>query len=218
MNRSQAERDEAIAALVPKVHRLAARVRMQVHNAIDVEDLIGAGYEAIVRAVDTFKPNTGAPLEAFAMMLARCAMLNAIRSWDPAKAERARALLRETDAFAADFAVANGRLPTTAEIEAAHPGYLKARTRVEIYAGLLPDSLDVRDDAADRAFDVATARHTTPALLNELSPRERQVIEAHYFKEQPLNVIARDLGVASQRASQIHVGALQKMRRKVTIA
>ncbi|MDH1108456.1 sigma-70 family RNA polymerase sigma factor [Pseudomonas otitidis] len=53
-------------------------------------------------------------------------------------------------------------------------------------------------------------------LISQLSPGERQVIEGHYFQQLSFTEISELMGVSRSRVSQLHAGALKKIRGKVS--
>ncbi len=211
-------RDERITSLMPKVHRLAAHVYYKTGRRVDLEELIGAGYEAIVRAVDAYEPSRGS-LEHYAGICAMSAMLHAVRSNDPVS-ERARATLREASAYAFDFATANGRMPTADELEAAIPGYRIAQLQLHTR---IPLRLDHKYESDDQPFEIVGTEYTDEsALLNvaldALTARERKVIVERYFCAENVFEIARKEGVSETRIYQIERSALRKMRRVLDAA
>lgn len=209
-------RDAHISALVPYVHRLAQRIHVKVRGSVDVEDLIGAGYEAIVQAYDRFEPDRGMPLIRYALVSAKHAMLNTVRANDSVT-ERARQILRETDAFAADFAVKNGRMPTRDEITNAFPAYPRAQSEAHRRSTISLDAATAcgfdepdpeRSNIQSRVVNTAFIQN----LCGGLTAREQHILERHYVHNDRLSEIATDLGISSQRISQIHQVALNKMR------
>jgi RNA polymerase sigma factor (sigma-70 family) len=66
--------------------------------------------------------------------------------------------------------------------------------------------------AAERGYDEVDAAETVPALLVQLSPRLRFVIEAYYFAGRSFADIAQELGVTESRVCQIRTLALRQMR------
>jgi RNA polymerase sigma factor for flagellar operon FliA len=219
-------REWQISALVPSVHRLAKKVRaIYGRSSVDEADLIGAGYEAIVRAYDRYDASRGVPYEAYAKQSAVNAMRNAIRAWVPGP-EGPRDLLRHADAFRVDFAAANGRFPTRDEIEARLPGYVKAYSKANLMSLAhldAPDDDGATIDLADpttHTEDIVLAResrNTLKRLLLLLSPRQWDVIKRHYFGGERIGSIARSMGVHQTRVSQLHQKALCLMRKAAQI-
>jgi RNA polymerase sigma factor for flagellar operon FliA len=212
-------REAQIRLLFPLVRRIARRVARMVAGA-DVDDLVGDGCVGLIRAVDTFDPSRGLALETYARRIVVGAMLNGLRRSDPVS-ERARRELREAERER--FALANerGALPSIAEMEQRRTRLRGARAAAYRYAplsldGPLPPTealpADDRDDPLRIVLKRSASRELSGALAL-LPPRQRLVLALHYFRELPLRRIGDQLRVSPQRASQLHLAALQRLRR-----
>jgi RNA polymerase sigma factor (sigma-70 family) len=111
-------------------------------------------------------------------------------------------------------------------MEARNP--LLARARRDAHRGS-PLSLDAPLPAEDGALpcagddpaDVVVARSESDRLrgaLAVLPQRQRALIVEHYFGEAPLRVLSDDMRVSPQRVSQLHVAAIERLRRTLTTA
>jgi RNA polymerase sigma factor for flagellar operon FliA len=217
-------RDEAIRRLVPVVRPIARRIARIVPNS-DVDDLMGDGYVGIIRAVDAFDPAFGPSLEQYARRIAMGAMLNGIRRLDPVS-ERVRRVVRFAERERYQLAVECGELPTDREMDARFPALSRART--EAYRGS-PLSLDAPfppeaghvpsggNDPADTVVADAERQHIR-AAIGRLPARQRAVVVAHYFGEQPLRALSGTMRVSPQRVSQLHIAAIVRMRRTLAPA
>ncbi|HEY2476789.1 MAG TPA: sigma-70 family RNA polymerase sigma factor [Candidatus Cybelea sp.] len=212
-------RDEQVSALLPMVRRLARRLKRAV-PAFDVDDLVGDGSVGLLRAVDTFDPQRGPHLEDYARRLIVGAMLNGIRRMDPVS-ERARRVVREGENRRYSVAAAIGSIPTSAETEGCCPGYRRAVAAV--YRGQ-PLSLDAPlplgeslagDWTGDPAQIVERRLESSrlAALIAELPQRQRDVVLLHYFSGSSLRSVGRRLAISPQRASQLHLSAIAKLKR-----
>jgi RNA polymerase sigma factor (sigma-70 family) len=217
-------REDAIRRLLPLVRRIARRIARLVPGT-DLDDLIGDGCVGIIRAVDAFDPSLGPSLEQYARQIALGAMLNGVRRLDPVS-ERVRRVIRiaERDRYA--LAVEQGALPTYAEMEARHPALVRARadahrgSPLSLDAPLPPEAGYVPnggDDPAD-AILASAERRRIHAAIETLPERERAIVVAHYFGEQPLRALSDGMRVSPQRVSQLHVAAIQRMRRTLAPA
>jgi RNA polymerase sigma factor for flagellar operon FliA len=228
------DRDAAILALAPHVTRLAARVsHFASKNAVcDKGDLESAGWLAAIRAVDSFDPARGVPLEGYAQRVILGAMFNELRRCDPVS-ERDRRTVRVGTRVRYELAHELHREPTLAEIEAKVPGFSRAVVRCHgtprsmnespawcednfVFDLSIEGKLAGGDDVADIviAHETSTEVHASLARLDE---RRRSVIASHYFEERPLREIARDFGVSAQRVSQLHGMALESVRRRLAV-
>lgn len=228
-----AAREQLILGHLRLVFFLARRYAW---STIAAEDLVSAGTEGLVRAVDCFDHSRGR-LSVHAAIYIRKALLEHIAAHRtvmrlPSSANRAAHLLARTEST---LAVRLGRAPTEAEL-AAETG-LSARLIARLRAALgTIVSLDVGSDSAeiDRerplhetlADEEAVAapeeaeRASRTECLNRamarLSLRERVVVERHFGLDGhggiSLAALAPEFGLSAERVRQILAGALNKLR------
>jgi RNA polymerase sigma factor for flagellar operon FliA len=210
-------REERIRALLPLVKQIARRIQRMVPGA-DLDDLVGDGSLGLIRAVDGFDPVHGVPLEQYARRIVAGAMLNGIRRLDPVS-ERVRRTMRMAESSRYALAQELGTLPTLHEMERRLPALARART--EAHRGT-PLSLDAPFPAGERlevgqAGDpqevvVASAeRERIRGAVDALSPRQREIVLAHYFRERSLRSLGEPLGISPQRVSQLHLAAIRRL-------
>jgi RNA polymerase sigma factor for flagellar operon FliA len=218
------DREAAIRRLVPLVRRIARRIMRLVPGA-DLDDLIGDGCVGVIRAVDGFDPALGPSLEQYARRIALGAMLNGVRRLDPVS-ERVRRVIRIAERERYALAVEQGALPSYGELEARHPALVRARadahrgSPLSLDAPLPPESGSAPsggEDPADAAIANAERRRIR-AAIDALPQRQRAVVLAHYFAEQPLRALSDEMRVSPQRVSQLHVAAIEHMRRTLVQA
>ncbi len=217
---SELEREAQIRALLPLVKRIARRISRLV--PCDYDDLVGDGSIGLIRAVDNYDPARGTSLEHYARHLISGAMLNGIRRMDPV-AERTRRAMRDGEIERFAIAGERGSVPTLTEMEQRRPGFLRATLAV---AQGVPLSLDrplpegeriCSDWSNDPALllEERCDRETIACAVDALPPRQRQVIRDHYYGEWSLRQVGRRLRISPQRASQLHIAAMKKLRRSL---
>lgn len=218
------DREALIRRYFPLVKRIARRIHRLVPS-VDVDDLVGDGSIGLIRAVDHFDPQRGPTLEHYAKQLIVGAMLNGIRRMDPVS-ERARRALRDGETARYRIAVERGSVPGNVEMEQLRPGF--ARATLAAHRGV-PLSIDAplpegeylpSDWSNDPASVVIEREHSFElrALVDRLSPRQRDLVRAHYFAEHSLRDIGKRMRVSPQRASQLHIAAIAKLRKAVDAA
>ncbi|HEV8020074.1 MAG TPA: sigma-70 family RNA polymerase sigma factor [Candidatus Lustribacter sp.] len=215
------DREEAIRRLVPLVRRIARRIVRLVPGA-DLDDLIGDGCVGVIRAVDAFDPTLGPSLEQYARRVALGAMLNGIRRLDPVS-ERVRRVIRLAERERYALAVERGALPSDADLAAHFPTLARARTDahrgspLSLDAPLPPASGCAPSGGEDPAEAVIARgeRVRVRAAIAALPHRQRAVVVAHYFAERPLRALSDDMHVSPQRVSQLHIAAIERMRRSL---
>ena len=212
------EREECVRALLPLVRRLARRLKRLVPN-LETDDLVGDGCIGLLRAFDSFDPHRGPQLDEYARRLIVGAMLNGVRRMDPVS-ERTRRIVRDGENRRYALAAMRGSIPTVQEMELRCPGYRRAVAAA--YRGQ-PLSLDaplprgeslVDDWSGDPAAIVErrSERARLAGQIARLSPRQRDVVMMHYFNDNSLRAVGRRLAISPQRASQLHLSAIAKLR------
>jgi RNA polymerase sigma factor (sigma-70 family) len=213
------DREDAIRRLLPLVRRIARRI-VRLVPGTDLDDLIGDGCVGVIRAVDAFDPELGPSLEQYTRRVVLGAMLNGVRRLDPVS-ERVRRTIRIVERERYALAVDRGALPSYRELETRHPALVRARAEahrgspLSLDAPLPPESGLPPSGGEDPAEAViAEAEHLRiRAAIDALPVRQRAIVIAHYFGEEPLRAISDELHVSPQRVSQLHVAAIGHMRR-----
>ena len=218
------DREGLIREYFPLVKRIARRVHRLVPS-VDVDDLIGDGSIGLIRAVDHFDPQRGPTLEHYARQLIVGAMLNGIRRMDPVS-ERARRAIRDGENERYRIATERGSVPTNNEMEQLRPGF--ARATLAAHRGVplsidasLPEGERIPNDWSTDPAIVFMHREGSvelQALLDRLPQRHRELLRAHYFGEHSLRDIGKRMRISPQRASQLHVAAIEKLRKAVDAA
>ncbi|MGH7736759.1 MAG: sigma-70 family RNA polymerase sigma factor [Candidatus Tyrphobacter sp.] len=219
-----AARERHIVELLPLLRRIAGRVNRMVKGS-DLGDLIGDGSIGLVRAVDAYDPQRGIPLERYARRLMLGTMLNGLRRMDPVS-ERVRQIVRTAERERYRLAVEIGRMPTREQMARRHPLLAGAARRVYQCS---PLSLDAPLPAAECAGSTAACDPANVALENDeraylralvdaLPERERRLVLAYYYGSASLRSVGEQLNISSQRASQLHIAAIGRLRKRIDAA
>jgi len=211
------EREATVARLFPLVRIIAHRVARACRLA-DADDLIGDGALGLVRAVDNYDPTRGVTLDQYVRHVILGSILNGLRRKDPVS-ERARRRVRQGERIRRELEC-GGSSVSDREVEAHVPGFERARAQVEVG---LPLSLDAplpygmrievnwSDDPARVVEAVALGKRLRGAV-EQLPPRQRDIVVQHYFEEQSLRALSECMSVTPQRISQLHCAALHRLR------
>ncbi len=216
-----AERDATIRELYPLVRAITRRVA-RVASGADPGDLAGDGAIGLIRAVDSFDPARGATLETYARKLIVGAMLNGLRRLDPVS-ERVRRTLRRAEERRYAIAQERGTLPACNELDRDDDRIRRARVAAFRQAALSLDAplrgghdplVDWETEPSARASERAkrAALMEAVALLPE---RQRRIVALHYGSGMSLHAIGTTMRVSPQRVSQLHIGALARLRHAV---
>ena len=198
-------------------------------------ELVQEGVAGLLFAARRFDPALGTPFWAYASFWVRKAMqeLVAELARPVALSDRAVRRLAAVNGARRDHAQVHRADPTTEELSRA-TGLSRAQIEDLESTERTPRSLEapagphgtpqvtvadgIPDPAAELAFDVVLDRmelHRVRELVDQLTDRERSVIQAHYGLGGPAQTLTRigtALGVTAERVRQIEAGALTKLR------
>ena len=214
------DRATLIVEHFPLVRLLARRVRGMVPGS-DTDELIGDGCIGLIRAVDTYDEKRGASLERYIRRVVIGSMLNGLRKRDPVS-ERARRTIREAERERFFLAQERGEMPAMSEMETRRKDLRRANIAVLSHTPLSLDApLPPGTCYAARGDDpaeIVAARLATLELdiaVAALPVRERRVVALHYEGEEALRNIGSAMRVSPQRASQLHLAALRRLRKAI---
>jgi RNA polymerase sigma factor for flagellar operon FliA len=211
---------------LPLVRRTAMRLARRVPATITVADLVGYGWVGLMEAYQRSDPKMPhEEFEAYALYRVRGAMLDYLRSLDPATRDLRKASRRVTCAIR-DLSGNLGHEPEEAEIAGALNLDVAAyRTLLEKIAAagmarlelIDVDDLDVTN-AGDSVEDEVGKRQLGEAVagaIDTLPPKLIQVLALYYQEGCTLKQIGMVLGVTESRVSQLHTEAIHRLRAAV---
>ncbi|MDT5039909.1 MAG: polymerase sigma factor FliA [Actinoplanes sp.] len=213
-------RDDTVRQHMPLVGHLVREMLARVPAHVNRDDLLSAGYAALVSAARGFDEERGVPFARFAATRIRGALLDELRGLDWAsRSVRQRA--RRTDLARQELTAELRRTPTIAEVA----GRL----------GCAVEDIESADDDVQRAVvfslqgfatagadDMVTEPGVGPEemlirrerlgylrhAIDALPERLQAVITGCFFEERPMVQIAVELGVTESRVSQLRTEAL----------
>lgn len=189
------------------------------------EDLESCGMLGLLEALDRYDPSHGVRFETFAWYRIRGAILDYLRSLDPAsRADRQRA--RELERAHERLVTSLGREPTREELAAevgCSPQEILADLErlhgyvVASFEDLVRRATERGEPAASDAGpeEATEQRELLEALrqgLGALSERERLVVGLYYYEDLTLAEIGEILDLTESRVCQIHAQALLRLR------
>ena len=217
-------RDDTVRAHMPLVGHLVREMLARVPAHVNRDDLLSAGYTALVAAARGFDDQRGVPFARFAATRVRGALLDELRGLDWAsRSVRQRA--RRTDSARQELTAELGRTPslpevaqrlgcTVEDIESADDDVQRAVVfSLQGFATAGADDLVTEPGAGPeemliRRERLGYLRHA----IDVLPERLRVVITAYFFEERPMAQIAMELGVTESRVSQLRAEALRLLR------
>ncbi len=216
----------AYERFLPLVRRTAMRLARRVPSNITVADLVGYGWVGLMEAYQRSAENMREEeFEAYALYRVRGAMLDYLRSLDPATRDLRRASRRVAHAIRG-LSQKLGREPEEAEIAESMGMQLRAyRELLEKIAAAgmarleLLDLDEVEVETAGETVDDAVAKRrladAVVVAMETLPPKLLQVLALYYQEGCTLRQIGAVLGVGESRVSQLHSEAIHRLRAAV---
>lgn len=213
-----------------------SRVYIQRTEDGDKDDLNGAGYIGLCKAVDKFDPSLGNKFETFAITKIRGEVMEYQRNtdWVP---RTARNLLRHIDAARANLLLMNNAEPTDGQVQeslaltdAAWNSVQVLMRRCYVHSlqvrfiseqGSREEAFELEESIPSKAESVETQVERlilaeriadSYAAICEDSPQHGQALNLHLFQGVPHIEVARRLGISASCAYQIYNEALESLR------
>lgn len=221
-------RDQLITHHAPLVTRVALRMIGRLPDTVELADLVSYGMFGLIDAVEKFEVERGYKFETYASQRVHGAIIDELRAadWVPRSVRsKARTVERATHTLEQTLL-----RPVTDEDVAEHLGWETGEVRTVrakvslshiaaldgMIAGGETRVIDSSLEHSAPAASVAVEAHETSALLaaaiQGVRDREQQVLQLYYFEGLTLAQIGQVLGVTESRVSQIHSGAVKKLR------
>lgn len=212
------------------VHHVARELARSTGNAIELDDLVGAGTLGLIKALESFEIERGLAFTTYATSRIRGAILDEMRRAD-SRPRSARVTGRRIAAVEKALMERLGRTPLPGEIAAALQidleTYWRAREAAQPRT-MLPldepapasggrftladvigdDDTETPDEKMEREELIERVR-TAVAALPE---RERRVMALYHYEGLTLRQIGEAMHLTESRVSQIRAQALQRVR------
>jgi RNA polymerase sigma factor for flagellar operon FliA len=225
-------RDVIVERYIHLVRYMARRLGRTLPPSVDSDDLVGAGIEGFLGAVERFDPNQGTDFSVYALTRIRGAMVDSVREIDPV-GRTTRRRLREAGRAVAALEQDRGREISDAEA-AEHLGLSMDRYHelMTFQAAGSPLSLERLEggeednrgaasqgrladhsegDALGHVLDSERAYDVT-ALVSELPRAQQLVLQLYYVEDLNFREIAMIMDISESRATQLHTAAVRALR------
>ena len=231
-------RDEMILDNMPLVGFVVNRLSANRYHTLglDREDAMSYGVEGLIQSVDSYDPARSTSFASFAVQRIRGSILDAVRRQDPLPRSLRRST-REVERAAQELANQLGRWPTGKELamllgisaQEVHDIQKHTSSRFVSLEQVAqeragegrrsvrwePVDDDAQGDPAQAAEDHASRRLLQQAM-NQLSARDRKLLQLRYFDARTFREIGRLLGLSESRACQIHKRILGQLRQHLS--
>ena len=221
MNRDITERNRLVSENMGLVHACANRFR---GRGVDYEDLVQSGCIGLLKAAEGFDESRGFMFSTYAVPAIIGEIKRIFRDGGTVKVgrsdkEKARNLLALRDEMTTEL----GREPSISEL-AEKAGYEIAETSQLLCASMPVLSLTVDDESGECSeIDVTTGDTTEEmgdsialrAAVENLSDRDRKIVEFRYFSGLTQTVTAKKLGMTQVQVSRREKVILQELRKKL---
>jgi len=227
------DRERLLMEQLPQVRYIARRIHDRLPSHISYDDLVQAGILGLMEALHKFDPGKNVELKTYAKHRIQGAILDSLRDldWSPRPLrKKARQLEQAHQRLRAQF----GRPATEPELAMELGMELKELQHLlgdlrGLDLGSLQDEFN--ESGQERSTLAAPTkgmeqepftqclqgelRELLSRAVNELPPRERQVLSLYYFEELTMKEVGAVLGVGEARVSQIHSAALVRLRARM---
>jgi RNA polymerase sigma factor for flagellar operon FliA len=225
--------NELVVKLLPLVKRVALQMRGRLPAHVELDDLVSDGTLGLIDAVRKFDPARGVTIESYARYRIRGAILDSLRDQDHASRDMRRRI-KKVESTCQDLERRLGRPAEDAEVARAMGLSLARwyervaelqRLGFEGSGSKIPQEFNRRVDEetlpaapGESPFDLCYHREQGDLILEALgclNERERLIITLYYKDTLTMKQIGSRLGIDESRVSQLHAGALLRLRRRV---
>ena len=221
-------RNDIVLRYMDIVKYVAVSTRGVYCKYAETDDIVNEGVLALIKAVETYDLQRGVKFETYAAIKIKGAIIDFVRKqdWIP---RQVRHFGRTLDAAYNELYSKLDRHPTNQEL-ADHMGIPKEkllRAMADLAGAntlsfeelLYEDNIEsvdiIGDGAADQSVYEKELREVLTAAIDELKPKEKQVISLYYYEKLKFGEIAKVLGVTESRVCQIHSKAMLLLKRKL---
>lgn len=223
--------DDLVTRELSQVYYIASRIRERLPQHVDLEDLVSAGVVGLIEAARSFDNSKNVQFRTFAKFRIRGAIFDSLRETDWGS-RYMRRKGREIAEATALLEARHGRHVTESEIAAemgietdqlrrliAQLDSLQVGSQSVAASSDRSDSLDLIESAPnlddpdpfELCLEGERKAHLAEAI-SKLSQREQLILSLYYREELTMKEIAKVVGVALSRVSQIRQEIIVKLR------
>jgi RNA polymerase sigma-B factor len=221
-------RGELVELHLPLVDHCARRF---LNRGEPFEDLVQVGTIGLIKAVDRFDSERGVEFSTYATptILGEIKRHFRDKGWAIRVPRRLQELRMSISAATGDLAQRLGRSPTPAEVaERLGVGIedvLEGLESANAYSTLSLDAGGSGEDglgsmletmgAVDEALDHVELRASIRPLIEQLPPREKQILLLRFFRQMTQSQIAEEVGISQMHVSRLLTRTLAELRESI---
>jgi RNA polymerase sigma-B factor len=218
-------RDELVELHLPLVEYLARRFR---NRGEPLDDLVQVATIGLIKSVDRFDLDRGVEFSTYATPTIVGEIKRHFRDkgWAIRVPRRLQEMKLSLTKATAELSQRNGRAPTVAELakhlELSEDDVLEGLESANAYSAISLDAPDISDNdspavadslgAVDDALEGVVYRESLKPLLEQLPPREKQILMLRFFANLTQSQIAADLGISQMHVSRLLARTLAQLR------
>lgn len=218
------DRDELVERYRPYVYSIVKQVLNTFPVKVDFEELVSYGMIGLLEAADRYDPRHKASFVTFSYYRIKGAIFDGLRQMGiltrtPNDAwVRREAVLNDLVQTASDDETENPTSNVNDEIQTVEkfvdsliPAYLLSLS--EENAPDIADTRDLQNVAIEFRETINLVRET----VKELPEKEKEIIEALYFKHITTTELAKKMGVNKSWVSRLHAKAINRLRQRLAL-
>ncbi len=226
---NKALRNEVVLAYMNIVKYAAVSTRNMYLKYADTDDIINEAVIALMNSIDSYDTGKNVKFETYASIKVRGAVIDYIRKQDIIP-RNIRRFVREYDIAYSELFNKLDREPTPAELAdfmklpvgklESYSAQASAAHMLSFEEMVSSVDFDIPDEAsADGVWSSEAGIYHREKIeylakaVESLTERERLVVTLYYYEQLRLSDIGRVLEVSESRVSQIHSGAVIKLKR-----
>lgn len=216
----QSQRDAMVEKHLSYAHAIAAEVTRTLPRDVDARDVQAAAELGLVEAANAFDSARGVQFQTFAYYRIRGAVYDCLRKmgWLPKSLYDQCRFESAANSYMADY---SANPPAT---RSAAGAYDEAKNLAGSILSCYMISLDAAPQYApedarstpEQSFCEKESAANVRRAIEQLPPRNRQVIEDYYFHDLTLEEIGRKLGLSKSWISRLHAKSVEMMRAVLT--